>query len=130
MVEGEATSPYVENSTPGRVWVEVMIFYYRDDQLADYDYMPPEPLVGYISADHVLDLANNDQTVRPGTTDLRLRFGPGKEYDRKAYLNSGDTTQSRVAVYYEKEVGGTTWSYVNSDKGCGWVMSYYIGVWN
>lgn len=129
VVEGEPTSPYVENSTPGRVWVEVMIFYYRADRLADYDYIPPEPLVGYISADHVWDLTNNVKTVRPGTTNLRLRCGPGKEHERKAYLNSSGSILSDVAVYYQEEVGGTTWSYINSYEGCGWVMSYFVGEW-
>ena len=130
MVEGAATSPYVKNSTPGRVWVEVMIFYYYDDQLADYDYIPPDPLVGYIAADYVLDMTNNVLSIQPGIKDLNLRRGPGEDAKRKTYLNSSDNVTSHVAEYYQQEVNGVSWSYVNSYYGCGWVKSEFIGLWN
>ena len=37
---------------------------------------------------------------------------------------------SHVAEYYQQEVNGVSWSYVNSYYGCGWVKSEFIGLWN
>ena len=124
VIEGESTSSSVKSAQPGRVWLEVIVFYYYDSVLVDNNY--GTALTGYIAAEHVIDLTNCGFEVRPDGGYVNVREAPSKHAESIADIYPGQ----RVTEYYQEQVGNTTWSYVNYGNGCGWVNNFYIGLWN
>ena len=73
-----------------------------------------------------LGIKANAETIRMGTvtaSSLNFRKGPGTEYDRVAYVYSGDVG---TILDEKKATTGVLWYQMNISGVVGWASSNYI----
>lgn len=85
---------------------------------------------GWISLEYVTldDQQTNDDTVSSGSvtvtivncTQLRVRSGPGTDYDIAGYVYAGDV----LTVTEQKQVGNVTWGKIST----GWISFEYVQI--